>query len=401
MKPFVAALVVTLMVASGSAQTLDYPQWRGLTRDGSASAFVAPKTWPERLTREWRIDVGEGYATPLLVGATVYAFVRQGSQEVLLALNAEDGRERWRTAYSVVYSPARPAAMHGAGPKATPLFHRGRIFSLGVSGIVTAFDGATGKVLWQTTPPKEAPFYSAASSPLAYEGLIIAHPGNYDPLTAFDVETGEVKWRAGGMGFFASPILVEVEGVPQIVTVLLDSVIGVSPLDGAVLWSHPWNGGSGSVTPAVYQGTIIVTGLSAGTMAIRPHRAAGKWSVDPVWHTDDVFAYVTTPVVSNGALFGLSHKNKGQLFALDAATGKTLWVGEPRSAENSAIVKAGNLLFFLNDDARLIVATNSRERFEILRRYTVAESATWAQPLISGRRMFVKDVSALTLWTID
>jgi outer membrane protein assembly factor BamB len=275
------------------------------------------------------------------------------------------------------------------------------MFSLGVSGIVTAFDGATGKVLWQTTPPKEAPFYSAASSPLAYEGLIIAHPGNYDPLTAFDAETGEVKWRAGGMGFFASPILVDAEGVPQIVTVLLDSVIGVSPLDGAVLWSHPWNGGSGSVTPAVYQGTIIVTGLSAGTMAIRPHRAAGKWSVDRVWHTDDVFAYVTTPVVSNGAVFGLSHKNKGQLFALDAATGKTLWVGEPRSAENSAIVKAGNLLFFLNDDARLIVATNSRERFEILRRYTVAESATWAQPLISGRRMFVKDVSALTLWTID
>jgi outer membrane protein assembly factor BamB len=401
MKLLARAMVAALLAAPAIAQTLDYPQWRGVTRDGSASGFVVPKTWPERLTRKWRIEVGEGYATPIGIGSTVFAFTRQSDHEVLRALDASNGRERWRTGYSAPYTPSKPSAMHGAGPKATPLWHRRRIFTVGISGIVSAFDAATGKLLWQSTAPAESPLYSAASSPLGYEGLVITHPGNYDPLTAFDAETGHVRWKAGGKGFFASPILIDLEGVPQIVTVLPDSVVGVSPLDGVMLWSYPWNGGGGSVTPATYKGMILVTGLNAGTMAIRPRRENGTWVVDRVWHSDDVYAYTATPVVSNGALFGLSHKNKGQLFALDAMTGRTLWLGEPRAATNSAIVKAGNVLFFLNDDAQLTVATNSRVRFEVVRRYPVAESATWAQPLITGRRVFVKDASTLTLWTVD
>ena len=97
----------------------------------------------------------------------------------------------------------------------------------------------------------------------------------------------------------------------------------------------------------------------------------------------------------------MSHTNSGQFFALDAATGETLWSTAGREATNTAIVKAGNLLFLLNDDAELMVARASRAGFEPFRRYTVADSATWAQPAISGSRLFVKDVSTLALWTLD
>jgi hypothetical protein len=64
-----------------------------------------------------------------------------------------------------------------------------------------------------------------------------------------------------------------------------------------------------------------------------------------------------------------------------------------------AFAKAGDVLFVLKDDAELIVARASRSGFEPLKKYVVADSATWAQPVISGRRLFVKDVSTLTLWT--
>ena len=101
------------------------------------------------------------------------------------------------------------------------------------------------------------------------------------------------------------------------------------------------------------------------------------------------------------AVFGLSQRASGQFFALDATTGATLWLGAPREATNAAVVKAGDLLFFLNDDAELIVARSSLTRFELIRRYTVADSATWAQPAISGNRVFVKDVTSLALWTLD
>ena len=122
---------------------------------------------------------------------------------------------------------------------------------------------------------------------------------------------------------------------------------------------------------------------------------------DTVWETADVSMFMSNPVLAGDTLYGLSHKNSGQYFALDVRTGKVLWLGEPRQATNSAVVKAGNVLFFLNDDGQLIVARTSPTAFEPIQKYTVADSATWAQPTVSGNRIFVKDVSNLTLWTLN
>ena len=111
--------------------------------------------------------------------------------------------------------------------------------------------------------------------------------------------------------------------------------------------------------------------------------------------------YLSNPVVIGDALYGLSRRNSGQFFAVDARTGKVLWLGPPREAENTAIVKSNDLLFLLNDDGELIVAKASRESFQPIARYTVSTSATWAQPAISGTRMFVKDVKSLSLWSVE
>ncbi|CAN5811542.1 hypothetical protein BH24ACI5_BH24ACI5_00870 [soil metagenome] len=153
--------------------------------------------------------------------------------------------------------------------------------------------------------------------------------------------------------------------------------------------------------PVPYDDTVIVSGLDGGVSAFRPIRRAGTWTVETVWETKAASMYLSNPVVIGDALFGLSQRARGQFFALDARTGETLWLGQPRQATNAAVVKAGDVLFLLNDDAELIVARSGRTGFELLRRYTVADSATWAQPTISGNRVFVKDVSSLTLWTFD
>ena len=111
--------------------------------------------------------------------------------------------------------------------------------------------------------------------------------------------------------------------------------------------------------------------------------------------------FLSNPVIVGDTLFGLSHLNRGQFFAIDASTGHVLWLDRPRRATNSALIKADDLVFLLNDDAELIVARSSRTGFEPLKRYSVADSATWAQPTISGSRIFVKDVSSLALWGLD
>jgi outer membrane protein assembly factor BamB len=396
------AILLIGAAATGFGQTsqLDYSQWRGQNRDGSASAFSAPSSWPEALTRRWKVAVGEGYATPIVIGDTVYIFTRRDGNEVMTALNAATGAELWRSGYPAPYTPGTPAAAHGSGPKATPLFHEGTLFTMGISGIVAAFEAASGRLLWHTAPPVEHPYFGAASSPAGAQGVVVVHPGNYGPLTAFDTRTGAVKWTAGDGGFFASPIIVTLGGIRQIVSATQRNVIGVSIADGALLWEYPWPGGNGATTPVLYGDTIIISGPDAGMAAFTPTKRDGKWTAETVWNTKDVSMYVSNPVVVGEAVFGLSTRSSGQFFALDAGTGQVLWLGAPRAATNTAVVKAGDLLFLLNDDGELIVARASRAGFEPLKRYVVADSATWAQPAISGNRIFVKDVSSLALWTL-
>jgi len=180
-----------------------------------------------------------------------------------------------------------------------------------------------------------------------------------------------------------------------------EDVIGVSLDSGTVLWKQTWaGGGMGGTMPIVYRDTILV-GAGNGLMAFRPSQRDGTWVTETLWHTSDVTFYLSNPVIVGDTLFGLSQRDRGQYFAIDAKTGKVLWLGPPRQATNTAVVKADGLLFLLNDNAELIVARASQVALEPLKRYTVAESATWAQPTLSGKRIFVKDVSSLTLWTVD
>ena len=400
MRKALLACIVGIATVTVHAQraSRDYIQWRGQQRDGSASAFVEPKEWPVALTRRWKVDVGEGYGTPLIVGDVVYVFTRIDGQEGITALDASTGRQRWRTSYPAPYTPPKPAEKHGASPKATPLYHDGRLFTLGISGIVTAFDARSGKQLWQSAAPNEAPFYGAAVSPLGSKDLVIVHPGDYGPLTAFETRTGAIKWTAGPGGFFASPILVSLEQTPMVVSSTQGFVIGVA-LDGRLLWRFPLDGKNGSTTPVLNNDTIIVNSTDR-VIAFRPRLRDAAWIVETMWETKDVSTYLSTPVVADGVLYGLSTKQRGQFYAIDAKTGQVLWLGSPREADNTALVKAGQLLFLLNDDAELIVAKANRKTFETIARYTVADSATWAQPAISGDRIFIKDVDSLTLWTI-
>ena len=396
------ALVGPATAMGGQDAPQDYPQWRGHTRDGAASAFAKPSSWPDTLRLRWRVDVGEGYATPIVVGKTVYAFTRHNGNEGMTALDAETGKTVWRTDYPVAYEAYEDAADHGDGPKATPLFHNGKLYTLGISGTISAFDAVNGKLLWQKPAPSRQPIAGTASSPVGDRDLVIVHTdGDYE-LTAFEANTGSVKWTVKNQFTYASPIIVDLQGTRQIIAPAQYGILGISVADGAVLWEHPWKSPYvQAITPVLHRETIIVSGHHRGVMALKPIRREGKWVVEVVWETNEASMFLSNPVIIGDTLFGLSHRNSGQFFALDAATGQVLWLDQPRRATNSALVKADDLLFFLNDDAELIVARSSRTGFEPLKRYKVADTATWAQPAISGQRFFIKDLSSLALWTLN
>ncbi|PYQ93586.1 MAG: hypothetical protein DMF96_29410 [Acidobacteria bacterium] len=139
--PIIAVAGLTAVLSAQNA-TPDWPQWRGPNRDGTLASFTEPRAWPESLIRQWKVEVGTGYATPIIVGNRVYAFTRQGVNEVMRALDAGSGKVVWETSYPAPFELNSAAARHGPGPKSTPTFDHGRLFTLGMSGIVTAFDAA-------------------------------------------------------------------------------------------------------------------------------------------------------------------------------------------------------------------------------------------------------------------
>lgn len=397
----ILAALALAPVASGQ----EWPQWRGPNRDGAVSSFREPTSWPQGLKRQWRVMVGLGYATPLLVGNRIYMYSRQAEDEVMTALAADSGEVIWRTRYPAPFDMSPATARHRAGPKSTPAFADGRLFTLGMSGIVTAFDSETGRRLWQKPASSAHPLYHTAMSPVVEGELVVFHVGGHDDgaLTAFDVATGDIRWSWDGDGpAYGSPLVVDLAGVRQVVTFTQENLVGVSAETGELLWRRPFTTRSTttSQTPIQYGNTMIQAGRGNGITAFRVVRQGGAWTTENVWHTDDVSLHMTNGVVIDGVLYGLSHLNSGQYFGLDLDTGTVLWKSAPRQAENAAIVRAGRTIFSLQEDAELVVVSSSRTGFEPIRRYEVATSATWAQPTISGNRLFVKDVTSLTLWTL-
>ncbi len=400
------ALVVGVMALPGTVAAQDWPQWRGPNRDGSVSAFDVPASWPAGLTEQWKVEVGFGYATPILVGDRVYVFARQGDDEVMLALDAGSGETLWRTRYDATFDMMAATRQHGPGPKSTPTYADGRLFTLGISGIVTAFDADTGRQLWQMPGGPVQPLYHTGMSPFVDGDLMILHVGGESAgaLTAFDVATGDIRWSWDGDGpAYGSPIVAELEGIRQVITYTHENFVGVSVETGELLWRRPYTTPSSttSQTPHVYQNDVIEAGRGNGITRFRVVREGNAWTTENVWHTDAVSLHMTNGVIVDGVLFGLSHLNSGQYFGLDLDTGNVLWTSPPRQADNAAIVYAGTTIFSLEADAELVVLPSSRTGFEPAQRYEVATSATWAQPTLAGNRVFVKDVDSLTLWTVE
>jgi outer membrane protein assembly factor BamB len=408
-----AALIGIIAVAGSTAVTHgqkasgDWPQWRGPNRDGSLTTFSEPRSWPDQLTRKWKIEVGTGYATPIVVGNRVYAFSRQEDNEVMRAIDADTGKIVWETSYPAPFRMNPATARHGPGPKSTPTYADGRLFTLGISGIVTAFDAATGKQLWQKPAPPVEPLFHTAQSALVDRGVVILHVGGHKQgaLTAFDPATGAVKWSWDGDGpAYGSPIIADIGGTRQVITFSQESLVGVDAASGQLLWRTPFVARSvtNSITPLVYGGnTVIVSGQGKPLTAYTIAKKDGQWAADLAWENPQLSLSFSNAVLVGDAVFSLSAMNSGQFFWADAKTGKTLWTSAPRQAGNAAIVHAGNLLFVLKDDAELMVARSTPGGFEPIKTYSVADSATWPAPSVSGNRIFVRDISTLALWTIN
>ncbi len=401
---FVIAVVVRAVTLDAQRGGSEWSQWRGAERDGGA-ALSAPATWPATLTKRWEVTVGVGHSSPVIAGDRVVLHARQGDREIARALDLNTGKEIWRNDHAAPYTVNPAARAHGPGPKSTPAVAGGRVFTFGISGILSSYDLASGRVIWRTDPPPAPPEFGTAMSPIVDGSFVIVHVGSNDKgaLTAFDAASGKPQWQWTGDGpGYASPVIADIGGVRQLVTQSENAVIGIEVAKGQLLWRIPFktNFDQNSVTPVVAKDLVIYSGLDGGTTAVRIVRTGTTWSAERLWKNDQVSMYMSSPVIGGAALYGLSHRNRGQFFAIDLTSGKTLWTTVGREGENASVMLAGQLLLLSTTNGELIVARANPARFEEVRRYTIAESAVWAHPAVAGGAILVKDVDKLICWGI-
>jgi outer membrane protein assembly factor BamB len=405
-----AALVLALALAPAlSAPAQDWPQWRGPTRDGVVPAPLAPAAWPEGLLPAWRVEVGEGYSSPVVAGGRAFVHGRRDPDEVVVAVDLATGKVLWEQSYPAQFGKNPYAVEMAKGPHATPLVAGERLFTVGVTGIVTAWDAATGRRLWRRDFSDRIDtsklFCGTAASPLADGGLVVVQVGSDvhgGEVLGLDPATGETRWTWRGPGpGYASPVAIEVGGQRQLVTLTNGSIVGLDAATGTELWSVPfpdeWH--ENIATPVWTGSLLIVSGTRQGTHAYRLARVDGRWLASESWHNPEVAMYMSTPVLADGLLYGHSAKRKGQFVALDAATGAVRWATEGREGSHASVLLTPGHVVYLTEGADLIVVRRGGESFAVDHRYRVADAATWASPVLLGGDLLVRDATGLVLLT--
>ncbi len=407
-------VVVLLASFSVLVQAQDWAQWRGANRDGAIKDFIAPAVWPKELKQVWKTPVGSGYSSPVIGKDRVWVHGMSGEEETITCLDLKTGKLLWRNRYPAQFTKNQYAAQMGKGPFSTPALYQGKLYTLGVNAVLSCFDAATGELKWQKDfgkPNTSKMFCGTAASPVIDGGNVIVYTGDDirgGVMVALDAVTGKESWRWTGEGpGYASPIVATFAEVRQVVTMTDKSVVGISAKDGQLLWRLAWpdEWNENIVTPVLFKtngkDALLLSGVRKGTVAMQVSQVGGKWETTELWSNKELTMYMNSPVLAGEHFFGMTNKRKGALFCAEAATGKIIWSTEGREGANAAILHSKDLLFVLTSDAGLIVAKKSANGFEQLVKYSIADSATYAHPVIFGKQILVKDETAVALWNLE
>ena len=401
-----AAVVGGLLLSAAALPAQDWPQWRGPNRDAKVDGFKAPAAWPAQLTPTWKQTVGLGDTTPALVGDKLFVLSRVEAEENVVCLNAADGKEVWRQKYAAPAVSGPSAGAH-SGPRSSPAVADGKVVTFGVTGILTCWNAADGKQLWQKAATTWPRFYTSAS-PLLVDGLCVVQVGgdNDGGVTAYDLKTGDQKWNWTGAGpGYASPVVMTVAGTKIIVAVTSKSVQGISLADGKGLWTTPFTVagmGYNASTPIVDGDTLIYAGQGRGIHAVKVAKQGDAFATTELWSAPTVSPQFNTAVLKDGFLYGLTQQNA--FFCVNEKTGAVAWTdaasrGTP--AGYGSVVDAGPVLLALTTASQLYVVQPTEKAFTQVASIKVADTPTFAYPVVSGNRLFIRDRDSLSLLTLE
>jgi outer membrane protein assembly factor BamB len=391
----VALALLPLLLAA------DWPQFLGPARDGHSPETGLNWDWPKGGPPvAWSVDVGAGWAGPVVAGDKLVLFHRVKDEEVVACLDPATGKEKWAFRYRAKY---RDAFRFDDGPRATPLIAGDRVFTLGANGDLHALDLATGNRLWHRdlltdyNPPKG--FFGVACSPLLAGGKLLVNVGAKGAgIVGFDPATGKEAWKAtSDPASYSSPTVATIGGKTLAVFLTREGLVALEPETGTVRFTHPWrpriNESVNAATPLVWNDEIFLT-VSYNTGAVLL-RAKGA-ELEEVWANDRALScHYNTPVRVGEYLYGVHGRQEAgpQLRCVEWKTGAVKW-SVPRFGAASLIAVDGGLVA-LTEGGEVVRFDADPAAFKERGRAKVLGADTRAAPALAGGRLFARDGSRL------
>lgn len=401
----IVRVLALFVLSTFSIEAQDWGQWRGPARDGSVATSNLPAAWPSSAKPVWRVEVGEGYSSPVIAGSRIIIHSRRDPEELVTAIDLQSGKVLWQQKYQSPFAKNQYAVRMAKGPNSTPLVSGDRVFTLGVTGVLSAWRVADGTLIWRKdySPSVDTSklFCGTSMSPMLEGGSLIVQVGSDvhgGRVMAIDPATGNERWTWQGPGpGYASPIALTASGARQIITMTQESIVGVDAKTGALLWSVPFSDDwhENIITPVWTGSHLIVSGVRQGTQAYALSPAGGKWQATPAWKNAEVTMYLSAPVFAEGTLYGFSSKRKGQLVALNTANGAVRWATEGREGDHASVLLAPASVIFLTNAGDLIVAKRDPEKFVEERRIEIAGGETFAVPAFVPGGVVVRDAQGV------
>ncbi len=370
----------------------DWPQWRGLNRDGHGAAGALLESWPEAGPPvPWRRAIGSGFSSVVVKGDRLYTAWSDEGSEKLFGLDVATGETLWSVDLGEDFEEE-----FGNGPRSTPLVDaRNVVYMLSSRARLVAVQGQDGKQVWSVDLFKKFGAGSFrrgyASSPLLADDLVVVHVGpRRGAVVAVSRDTGKVAWAAlGGRSESSSPVMATLAGRRQIVSTLGYGLAAVDPSDGSMLWRYPWptEHRLNITTPVILPGdrVLISSGYDQGSSVVRVSESEGQWSVEEIWLQKRFRNHFNTSVHVDGFLYGYDN---AILKCINAQTGEEVW--KTRGFGKGSLIAAGERLVALTESGELVLVKASPESFEEIARAEILSGKCWTSPTLADGRVYLR-----------
>ncbi len=375
----------------------EWPGFRGKERDGIVHDLNIVADWSASPPVEmWRRPIGPGCSSFAVQGNLLYTQEQLGEYEMVSCYNLTNGRPVWKHKDKARFYDSHA----GPGPRSTPALANGRVYTLGATGILNAFNAGSGKLLWTRNATKDAtvkvPEWGICGSPLVSGNLVIVSLTG--KLAAYDSSTGELVWigNDGGSGY-SSPHLLTICNVPQ---VLLMSEAGAVSLDlatGETLWDYPWPLPDRILQPAwIGNNELLINEEYKNVKRIRIIKDTTGWNISDLWTSSDIKMLYNDFVIHKGYAYGFDGPS---MACIDMNNGKRKWRGA-RYRGFQILLEDQDMILVLSEKGELALVQADPHKFTEISKIQVLKGKTWNHPALAGNILIVRNAEEMAAFML-